>query len=88
MERIVELISQIEKDDSIPECGFLIIDHPLITEIKNIADTHLVTEEGRCNWDNILDLMDKSVEVFPIEADDFGWLVGGIRTSKGIITYG
>jgi hypothetical protein len=85
---MVELISKVEKDDSIPECGFLIIDHPFISEIKYIADTLLITDDGKCNWDNIEILMDNSIEVFPVELDRFGWLIGGIRTTKGIITYG
>jgi hypothetical protein len=88
MERLLDLISQLEKDDSIPECGFLLIDHPVITEIKSIANTLLITDDGKCNWDNILFLIDNSIEVFPVELDRFGWLIGGIRTTKGIITYG
>lgn len=27
-------------------------------------------------------------EVFPLERDSFGWLVGGIRTPKGIVSFG
>jgi hypothetical protein len=88
MERILLLISQIEKDDSIPECGFLLFDHPVITEIKSIANTLLITDDGKCNWYNIEKLIDNSIEVFPVELDRFGWVIGGIRTTKGIITYG
>jgi hypothetical protein len=88
MERLIDILSQIEKDDSIPEAGFLLFDHPLICEIKSIADVLLITPEGGCNWKNIEILIDKSVEVFPVELDRYGWIVGGIRTKKGIITYG
>jgi hypothetical protein len=88
MDRFIDLISQVEKDDSIPERGFLLIDHPLIHEIKVMADTLLVTDKGGCNWKNIEILIDKSIEVFPVELDRYGWIIGGIRTKKGIITYG
>ena len=88
MERLIDIISQLEKDDSISESGFLLIIHPLINEIKSIANTLLITDDGKCNWQNIEILMDNSIEVFPVELDKFGWVVGGIRTTKGIITYG
>jgi len=88
MERLIDLISQVENDDSISESGFLLIIHPLINEIKSIASTLLITDDGKCNWQNIEILMDNSIEVFPVELDKFGWVLGGIRTTKGIITYG
>jgi hypothetical protein len=88
MERLIDLILQVENDDSISESGFLLIIHPLINEIKYIANTLLITDDGKCNWQNIEILMDNSIEVFPVELDKFGWVVGGIRTTKGIITYG
>lgn len=88
MERLVELIEQIEKDDSVHECGFLSDIYPAVYEIQCIADTLLITDKGGCNWENIEILIDKSIDVFPVELDRFGWLVGGIRTKKGIITYG
>jgi hypothetical protein len=88
MERLIDLIAQVEKDDSIPECGFILFEHPIIHEIKSIADTLLITDRGGCNWANIEILIDNSIEVFPVELDRFGWILGGIRTTKGIITYG
>jgi hypothetical protein len=88
MERLLDVISQLERDDSILESGFLLIDHPLICEIKSIADLLLITPEGGCNWNNIEILIDKSIDVFPVELDRYGWIVGGIHTKKGIITYG
>jgi hypothetical protein len=33
-------------------------------------------------------MKNSNYDVFPIERDRFGWLIGGIQTSKGIIAYG
>jgi hypothetical protein len=56
----------------------------------SIADEMLITSEGQVNWIAVGELtsMNKSLEVFPIEQDRFGWLLGGIRTKKGLITFG
>ena len=88
MERLLELIAEIESDNSIPESVFLSDEHPCVYEIKTIANTLLITDDGECNWELIEILIDKSIDVFPVELDSFGWLIGGIRTKKGIITYG
>ena len=56
----------------------------------SIADEMLITSEGQVNWIAVGELtkMNKSLDVFPIEEDRFGWLLGGIRTKKGLITFG
>jgi hypothetical protein len=88
METLIELISKVENDDTIKEADFLNLSHPLVKEISLLADEWLITGEGHCDWLNIHLLEDRRIHVFPVERDGFGWLVGGISTSKGVITYG
>ena len=56
--------------------------------IEGVASTILIDEEGKCNWENVNILSNHGFSVIPIEQDSFGWLIGGILTKKGIITYG
>lgn len=53
-----------------------------------MADSLLINDERHCNSNNIEIISDNKYEVFPIERDRFGWLIGGIQTAKGIIAYG
>ena len=57
-------------------------------ELMNLAATHLITDRGGCDWNNIKKLNNAGFKVFAIEQDSFGWLIGGIRTNKGVIMYG
>ena len=56
----------------------------------SIADEMLITSEGQVNWVAVGEITNKNktLEVYPIEQDGFGWLMGGIRTKKGLITFG
>ena len=56
----------------------------------SIADEMLITSEGQVNWIAVGEITNKnkSLDIFPIEQDRFGWLLGGIRTKKGLITFG
>lgn len=56
--------------------------------VENLANKFLITNEGKCHGDNIELLEDYGFDVYPIERDSFGWLIGGIKTSKGVIMYG
>lgn len=64
------------------------IDHPMVADIESLADSLLITEDGDCNWENIQFLRSNGYDVFPLEQDRFGWVVGGIETIHGIIAYG
>ena len=59
-----------------------------INKISSLLDKLLVSNIGKINWENYYILADKKYCPFPIEQDSFGWLIGGIETSKGIITFG
>jgi hypothetical protein len=71
---------QLDMDDVLPS--------KYCNGVCGLADDVLITAKGECNWDNIEILKDAGYDVFPLERDRFGWLVAGIQTSKGIVTYG
>ena len=62
----------------------------LINHISILADEVFITNEGHVNHENIQYLykINKNYNVFSIEQDRFGWLIGGIETEKGVITFG
>jgi hypothetical protein len=62
--------------------------HKLIREAVDLADQVLVADGDR-NYANERELANSSdFVVRPLEQDRFGWLTGGIVTSKGHIAYG
>jgi hypothetical protein len=87
MDRIIFLINWIELSD-IKRSEYLSHDCREVGEIVELANKHLITSKGQCNWYNINFLKEKGFNVFPVEQDSFGWMLGGISTSKGIIVYG
>lgn len=54
---------------------------PLIEEV-------LIDRNGRRNFDAIDALEEAGFDVFPLEKDSFGWLIGGIQTNCGIVVFG
>lgn len=89
MEHLLYLLKALESDETlIPVDECITLYHPLVDEISDEAEILLITKKGFCNWDNINILKSAGYNVFPLERDSFGWLIGGISTSKGIIAYG
>jgi len=88
MDILLQLIQQIENDPNIECVEYVPIRLPVVMEIQSIAEDVLITEKGTCNWENIKILEKNNIHVFPVEWDVGGWIVGGISTTKGIITYG
>jgi hypothetical protein len=88
MERLIELISLVEDDTSISVTDYLSTENPIVKEISIIANNLLITDGGACHWENIDFLNEQSIHVFAIEEDRFGWIIGGVQTKKGTITYG
>ena len=58
-------------------------DHYLVEQAVGEATDALVGD-----WEAIQQLKAAGYDVFPLERDGFGWLLGGIRTSKGVIVFG
>lgn len=89
MEQLIKLLNALEDDAAIDGTHeFLSLDIPIVAEISALADELLITPEGKCHWDNIADLMVYGYQAFAVEKDGFGWVVGGISTLKGTVTYG
>jgi len=75
-------------DDEVLNCGYITDCHQLVQEAVYLADHLLVTEGGKRNITNEIELDKKGFYVSCLEKDGFGWLGGGIHTLKGIIAYG
>lgn len=43
---------------------------------------------GRPNFVAINEMAKIGFQVYPVERDSFGWLIGGVKTNKGVITFG
>lgn len=89
MENLLILLKILERDDTIYNHSIYLSHYiPIVRQISELATTLLFTKDGECNWDNIEYLKTKKYKVNPIESMTFGWLIGGIYTKKGVITYG
>lgn len=67
---------------------YLPADNEFVLLAKRVADDLLIEANSQPNWYNIEELRYSGYDVFAIEQDRFGWLIGGIQTSKGILTFG
>lgn len=90
MDELIQLLEDIENDAQITgtEYDILSTNHLSVYEASNMAESMLITAEGRCDWKNIRELQSKGYLVYALEKDRFGWLIGGIETRKGVIAYG
>ncbi len=89
MDKFLTLLEQLESDKTIPDSDkYIDSDISIVTNISICAEDVLITSDGRCNWERIRILQSMGYSIFPVEFDGFGWITGGIRTKKGIITYG
>lgn len=90
MDEFIELLEQLESytDVLLNESNLIIDSREIVNTLEMLAITLLINDNGSCNWENIRHLENVGYSVFPIEKDSFGWLIGGIQTSRGIISYG
>jgi hypothetical protein len=80
-------LDALEKDDSVGFADTLPSQHPRVSHIQQLAEKYLITD-GKCNFEMMDYLTKQGYYVFPLQWDEFGWIVGAISTIKGIITYG
>ena len=85
MEELLHRLQQFESDTSVPDSESDFVKN---VDIEAAACSVLIDEDGQCHWDCIRLLETAGFSVIPIEKDSFGWLIGEILTTKGIITYG
>jgi hypothetical protein len=85
MDELVQLLQEFENDTALTYAEDEFVPN---TKAGAVASSVLIDEYGQCNWENIVILEKFDFYVIPVEQDSFGWLIGGILTKKGIITYG
>jgi hypothetical protein len=90
MDEFIEMLTKVESyTDLICNKADIIVDsREIVKTLQSLADELLINDTGGCNWKNIRILQSVGYSVFPLEKDSFGWVIGGIQTSRGIISYG
>ena len=92
MESVKELIKtleNIEKDNNIKSVeDVLSNDIVLVEKAVCLADHVLINDKGSINYNALEEIEEAGFDVIPLEMDNWGWIVGGIQTSKGIIVFG
>lgn len=92
-EHVISLLKAIENCPEIEEqkclnTGYLNKCHPLIQEAHDALFDFLIKDTGERNYGHEIDLEEAGFPVFALEKDSWGWLTGGVETSKGVIAYG
>ena len=78
-------------DEGSPRClnwGYLSDRHTLIQDAVRCAEAVLIKCDGARDYENESVVSAAGFFVFCAERDEFGWLSGGVETSKGFIAYG
>ena len=96
MTKIVELIEtlkNIEKEDNIKvrelfNSEILSNKIMLVKRVNYLAGSLLINDEGNINLEEIRKIEESGFNIFPLEMDSFGWVTGGIQTSKGVVMFG
>jgi hypothetical protein len=93
IDELISYLIDIEVSDeieSVPILNFGYIEdrHLLVQNAVYVADQVLLLPDGKRNIPNEIQLQQEGFYVSCLEGDGFGWLSGGIHTSKGIIAYG
>jgi len=89
MASLIKLIKELEESHvKVNVDGYLDSTHPLVKKISYLAEELLITPNGKLDIDNMEILDIAGYRTFPVERDRFGWLIGGIQTSIGVVTYG
>lgn len=90
VEKLIETLRKLEEtpDITLFDSEYILRDKPIVLEASDLAESVLITPNGHCNWGAIEVLRQNGYDVFAIERDRFGWLIGGIVTPVGILTYG
>lgn len=88
IEELINTLRAIEENPSIEVYDECIPEHfDSVRTASDLAAVCLVVD-GRRDWNAELRLQAEGFRVVCVERDSFGWLVGGIETSKGLILYG
>lgn len=75
-------------EDQVLNWGVIDERHSLIQEAVDLAEQVLIDENGERDIQAEVVLALAGFPVRCVEKDSHGWLIGGIETEKGLITYG
>lgn len=85
----IENSDEIEnRDNCVLNWGYIEERHKLIQDAVALADKLLLFDSGKRNFDSEYKLAREGFPVSCLEKDSFGWISGGIYTTKGLIAYG
>jgi hypothetical protein len=90
MDQLLDLLRTIESLPDIKLCEdeYLSRETLHVLEAASLAETVLITPNGHCDWYAMDTLRREGYDVYCIERDSFGWLIGGIVTRVGVLVYG
>jgi hypothetical protein len=87
MDRLVNLLKEVNRSDIKPRDYIHETHHSAVPLIKSLLCYLLITEKGNLDWDAKDELESYGFDVFPVEQDRYGWLIGAVQTEKGAITF-
>jgi hypothetical protein len=89
MELLVAFIRQLEESD-VAVCPYLTdADHRLVHIIARMLEEIFITPGGHMDYDAKDKFMETyGYELYPVEHDRWGWILGGLQTKKGTIVFG
>lgn len=90
VDNLVDALRALERTSGITfvKDDYIARNNPIVLEATDLAERTLITPSGECDWDAIEALQHHGYDAFAVERDGFGWMVGGIVTRVGILTYG
>ena len=97
VEELIIYLKEIELNADITACteeegvlnwGYIDDRHLLIRNAVYVANQVLILPEGKRDFENESKVRLEGFYISCRESDSFGWLEGGIHTTKGVIAYG
>lgn len=89
MEKLVKLIKEVEDSDIPEQLHLSSEDHCLVPQIVVLLEELFITAGGHIDFDAKDKFMETyGYELYPVEHDRWGWILGGLITKKGVIVFG
>jgi hypothetical protein len=87
MDRLVDLLNEVNASAITPRDYLEENHHSAVPLIRSLLCSLLITKGGNLDWDAKDELEGHGFQVFPVEQDRVGWLIGAVLTEKGAITF-
>lgn len=89
-DNLIKALRRLDEMENVRPFKNGLLDHTnnLVSWVSQLASETLIDREGNCLWDEIEKVRNAGYYVYPYEKDRFGWLIGGIETKHGNITFG